>query len=87
MEERNSAMAVSKDPMASISVHRSTLHTLQDLRTGAVTWDLFLERVAALHEDTVTPELRSELRRRSRRSRVSLREVLRQHEERKGVGR
>jgi hypothetical protein len=81
MECLKEAMAASKDPMTSLSVHRSTLESLQELKTGAETWDLFLERLAAFYEDTLTPELRSELRRRPRGPRVPLREVLRQHEE------
>jgi hypothetical protein len=80
-------MAVSKDAMTSLSIHRSTLENLQELKTGAETWDDFLERLATFYENTLTPELRSELRRRSVGPRIPLREVLRQHEELKRRGR
>jgi hypothetical protein len=87
MDEMNRAMAVAKDPMTSLSVHRSTLQSLQELKTGAETWDMFLERLAAFYEDTLTPELSSELTRRARGRRVPLREVLRQHEDLRRKGR
>lgn len=74
-------MAVSKDPMTSLSIHRSTLEDLQELKTGAETWDDFLERLATFYENTLTPELHAELRRRSRGPRIPLRDVLRTHEE------
>jgi hypothetical protein len=80
-------MAASKDPMTSLSIHRSTLESLQDLKTGAETWDVFLERLATFYENTLTPELHAELRRRGTGPRIPLREVLRQHEKLKGRGR
>ncbi|MCI4352132.1 MAG: hypothetical protein L3K14_01910 [Thermoplasmata archaeon] len=80
-------MAVSKDPMTSLSIHRSTLESLQELKTGAETWDDFLDRLAAYYENTLTPELHAELRRRSVGRRIPFREVLRQHEGLKRRGR
>ena len=80
-------MSASRDPMTSLSIHRSTLLELQELKNGAETWDMFLERLAAFYEDTLTPELRAELDRRSRGPRVAFREVLRQHEDLKRRGR
>jgi hypothetical protein len=73
--------------MTSLSIHRSTLHNLQGLKTGAETWDDFLERLATFYEDTLTPELHRELRRRSAGPRVPLRDVLRQHNNLKRRGR
>lgn len=73
--------------MTSVSIHRSTLTELQNLKTGAETWDDFLERLAAFYENALTPELRSELDRRARGPRVSARKVFRQHEELKRKGR
>jgi hypothetical protein len=73
--------------MTSLSIHRSTLENLQELKTGAETWDDFLERLAAYYENTLTPELASELRHRSAGPRISLRNVLRQHENLKRKGR
>jgi hypothetical protein len=73
--------------MTSLSIHRSTLKDLQELKTGAETWDGFLVRLAAFYENTLTPELRTELRRRVRGPRIPLGEVLRQHEELKRRGR
>jgi hypothetical protein len=87
MEDVEMAMAASRDPMTSLSIHRSTLQSLQELKTGAETWDMFLERLAMYYEDTLTPELRSVLRGRSSAPRVPLRDVLRQHEELKRRGR
>ncbi|MCI4345419.1 MAG: hypothetical protein L3K07_01495 [Thermoplasmata archaeon] len=80
-------MAASRNRMTSLSIHRSTLEDLQGLKTGAETWDDFLERLASFYENTLTPELRSELNRRSKGPRVPLREVLAQHEELKRLGR
>jgi hypothetical protein len=80
-------VASSTDPMTSVSIHRSTLTELQNLKTGAETWDDFLERLAAFYENALTPELRAELDRRARGPRVSAREVFRQHEELKRKGR
>ncbi|MGA8543521.1 MAG: hypothetical protein WB947_08315 [Thermoplasmata archaeon] len=80
-------MAVTKDAMTSLSIHRSTLESLQELKTGAETWDAFLERLATFYENTLTPELHTELRRRAAGPRIPLAEVLRQHEELKRRGR
>jgi len=73
--------------MTSLSIHRSTLESLQELKTGAETWDDFLDRLATFYENTLTPELDAELRRRSAGPRVPLREVYRQHEDLKRRGR
>jgi hypothetical protein len=80
-------VAASKDPMTSLSIHRSTLKSLQELKTGAETWDDFLERLSSYYENTLTPELYSELRRRSASPRIPLRDVLRKHEDLKRRGR
>jgi len=80
-------MVASRDRMTSLSIHRSTLEGLQNLKTGAETWDDFLERLASFYENTLTPELRTELRHRATGPRVPLREVLRQHQELKRRGR
>ena len=87
MDRLPGTMSAAKDPMTSLSIHRSTLENLQVLKTGAETWDLFLERLAACYEDTLTPELRSELLRRARGPRIPLRETFRRHEELKRRGR
>ena len=80
-------MSASPDPMTSLSIHRSTLEELQELKTGAETWDDFLERLAAFYENALSPELRTELDRRSKGRRIPLSEVVRQHEELKRKGR
>lgn len=81
------SVAASKDTMTSLSIHRSTLEGLRGLKTGAETWDDFLERLATFYENTLTPELSSELRRRSVGRRIPLREVLQRHQELKRRGR
>lgn len=73
--------------MTSLSIHRSTLEGLQNLKTGAETWDDFLERLASFYENTLSPELESELEGRASGRRVPLREVLADHEALKRKGR
>ena len=70
---RGGVVSTSRDPMTSLPVHRSTLRYLQELKTGPETWDAFLVRLLAFHENTLSAELRTELGRRSRGARVPLR--------------
>jgi hypothetical protein len=79
MDRLTDFVVASQDRMTSLSIHRSTLEDLQGLKTGAETWDDFLGRLASFYENTLTPELRSELAQRAKGPRVSLREVLEQH--------
>jgi len=87
MDRFRAFVVVSQDRLTSLSIHRSTLEDLQGLKTGAETWDDFLGRLASFYENTLTPELRSELARRAKRPRVPLREVLGQHRDLKRRGR
>jgi len=87
MDVPRQGMASATDPMTSLSIHRSTLESLQELKTGAETWDMFLERLATYYEDTLTPELKTTLRARMASPRIPLGAVLRQHREIKKKGR
>lgn len=80
-------MVASRDRMTSLSIHRSTLEGLQNLKTGAETWDDFLERLASFYENTLSPELESELVSRASGRKVRLGEVLEQHKALKRKGR
>jgi hypothetical protein len=87
MERLSAFVVAAPDRMTSLSIHRSTLEDLQGLKTGAETWDDFLGRLASFYENTLTPELRSELAQRAKGPRVPLREVLEQHRDLKRRGR
>lgn len=54
-------MMATEDPFSSIPVHRSTIRTLQGVKTADQTWDDFL---MALADDYISPSLRRELDRR-----------------------
>ena len=74
-----------QDPLTSISVHSSTVRLLQDLKTGAQTWDDLLRTMA---QDYVSPTVQAQLERQLRTEKiVSGMEVLREHERQKAKGR
>ena len=73
-----------QDPLTSISVHSSTVRLLQELKTGAQTWDDLLRVMA---QDYVSPTVQAQLERQLRTERiVSGREVLKEHERLKAKG-
>lgn len=73
-----------QDPLTSISVHSSTVRLLQDLKTGAQTWDDFLRAMA---QDYVSPTVQAQLERQLRTEKiVSGTEVLKEHERQKAQG-
>lgn len=70
-------MASSDDRLTSIPVHASTVHLLQQLKTGAQNWDEFL---LSAFEDLLPPETVAELDRREREEKSrSFAEVTRGH--------
>ncbi len=73
-----------QDPLTSISVHSSTVRLLQELKTGAQTWDDLLRVMA---QDYVSPTVQAQLERQLRTERiVSGTEVLKEHERLKAKG-
>lgn len=74
-----------QDPLTSISVHSSTVRLLQELKTGAQTWDDLLRAMA---QDYVSPAVQAQLERQLRTERIlSGKEVLKAHELQKAKGR
>ena len=66
-------------------MHSSTVRLLQDLKTGAQTWDDLLRTMA---QDYVSPTVQAQLERQLRTEKiVSGTEVLREHERQKAKGR
>ncbi len=66
-------------------MHSSTVRLLQDLKTGAQTWDDLLRTMA---QDYVSPTVQAQLERQLRTEKiVSGMEVLREHERQKAKGR
>ena len=73
-----------QDPLTSISVRSSTVRLLQELKTGAQTWDDLLRVMA---QDYVSPTAQAQLERQLRTERiVSGAEVLKEHERLKATG-